>query len=62
MWQGNVTEAALSRQCKDSDADSQPDVESLGDGGSSSEMRTDGGQEASALLTRAPVSHELQDR
>lgn len=60
MWQGNVTENALSRLSKDSDADSQPDVESVAE---SIEGRTSRGQEeAASLLTRGQVSsHELQD-
>ena len=58
MWKGNITEAALSRLCKDSDADSQPDVEDLGEGAGSSDVQPSERQgESNALLTREHVSN-----
>ena len=67
MWQGNVTEAALSRVSshKDSDAESAPDMEAAidSDGGFGSQFGSpgDGGQEATLLehhnLSSQPREH-----
>lgn len=68
MWGGNVAESPLSRlsHSKDSDAESQPDVEASGELGSHSSgslSRSRSAEEASGLLARGPKSDEhLPDR
>ena len=64
MWRGNVTEAALSRLCKDSDAESQADVEEGLEAQDSDEQidsRPRRDDEASSLLSECR-SQELQER